>query len=159
MGWGCWEGLSVLFVLSHVQEAHGPSPALKNFPSPPTPCQPTSVSFSQQKSTGNQPPRQNHQPTCHLPQVVPPSFSPYTYQPTDTPPNLANWLKRGSIRKKLRRGQSLMAPFSTLRSHTLRPLYSLLVFPSLFPRIARMICSEQRQVYRLADTSALWNFN
>lgn len=95
----------------------------------------------------------------HLPQVVPPSFSPYTYQPTDTPPNLANWLKRGSIRKKLRRGQSLMAPFSTLRSHTLRPLYSLLVFPSLFPRIARMICSEQRQVYRLADTSALWNFN
>lgn len=97
---------------------------------------------------------------AHVPPPTgcPTFFKSLHIQPTNTQAWLTGF-KRGSIRKKLRRGQSSMVPFSTLCSHTLRPFYSLLVFPSFFPRIARMICSEQRQVYRLADTSALWNFN
>lgn len=132
-----------------MQEAHGPSPALRaslHHRPHPRPPQSPEASGSPQVTTKMKSPAYLSPPTLtHI-------------QPTDTQAWLTGF-KGGSIRKKLRRGQSSMAPFSTLCSHTLRPLYSLLVFPSLFPRIARMICSEQRQVYRLADTSALWNFN
>ena len=146
--WGCWGACTCLWPeftcrkhTGHLQPEEQPSTPNH------TPAHPsTEASISPQVSTKMKSPAHLSLP-AHI-----------NIQPTDTQAWLTGF-KGGSVRKKLRRGQSPAAPFSTLGSHTLRPLYSLLLFPSLFLRIARMICSEQRQVYRLVDTFALWNFN
>lgn len=123
MGWGAGRACLCSLTSIHVQEACGPSPVLKNFPLPLTPPQPALIFLSQPKSTGNHQDKITSPPiTFHRLFCLPSTYLAYR------PPSLANWLKRGSIRKKLRRGQSSMAPFFTLRSHTLRPLYSLWSF-------------------------------
>lgn len=116
----------------------GLSPALKNFLLPPSPLYSALVSRSQQKAIGDHqdkvtsPPVISHRPSC-LPSIL------THIQPTD-PKAWQTGLKRGSIRKKLRRGKASWLHFPP-SAPTHLSLYSLLVFPSLFPRIARMICS------------------